>query len=109
MSFLTEPSPFPSFDCPAHLNKEQHLAFSIITDHLRDLMNRKNPPQLLMQIHGQAGTGKTTLIQAITELFKSTGNGHRLAKMALSGVVASQIGGSTLHSWATIPGGKGFP
>jgi hypothetical protein len=108
-AFLTEPSPLPSFDCPAHLNKEQRLAFSIIANHLRDLMDGKNPPQLLMQIHGQAGTGKTTLVQAITDLFKSTGNGHRLAKTALSGVAASQIGGSTLHSWATIPGGKGLP
>jgi len=108
-AFLTEPSPLPSFDCPAHLNKEQHLAFLIITNHLRDLMDRKNPPQLLMQIHGKAGTGKTTLVQAIMDLFKSTGNGHRLAKMALSGVAASQIGGSTLHSWVTIPGGKGLP
>ncbi|KAG1864867.1 hypothetical protein F4604DRAFT_1013640 [Suillus subluteus] len=34
---------------------------------------------------------------------------HRLAKTALSGVAASQIGGKTLHSWATIPARKGLP
>jgi hypothetical protein len=63
-----------------------------------------------MQIHGQGGTGKTKLLHAITELFASRGCSHALAKTALSGVAASQIGGSTLHSWATIPANlKGLP
>ncbi|KAG2062745.1 hypothetical protein BDR04DRAFT_967331, partial [Suillus decipiens] len=56
------------------------------------------PPQLLMQIHGQGGSGKMKLLQAITDMFTIQGCSHRLAKIALSGVAASQIGGSTVHS-----------
>lgn len=62
-----------------------------------------------MQLHGQGGMGKTKLIQAITDLFHREGCSDQLAKTALSGVAACQIGGSTLHSWATIPAGQGLP
>lgn len=77
---------------------------------LDDILCVRQPPQLLMQIHGQGGTGKTRLLHAITEMFTARGCRDRLAKTALSGVAASQIGGSTLHSWATIPANlKGLP
>ncbi|KAG1871224.1 hypothetical protein DFJ58DRAFT_837197 [Suillus subalutaceus] len=52
-------------DCPDFLNKDQRVAFTIVANHLAG----KNPVQLLMQIHGQGGTGKTKLIHAITDLF----------------------------------------
>lgn len=94
---------------PSHLNQEQALAFTIISRHIVDLLQGKNPPQLLMVIHGQGGTGKTCLLNAITALFNNLGCAHRLAKTALTGVAASQIGGKTLHSWATIPATKGLP
>lgn len=94
---------------PSHLNKEQALAFTIISHHVVDLLQGKNPPQLLMVVHGQGGTGKTCLLHAITALFRNLGCAHRLAKTALTGVAASQIGGKTLHSWATIPATKGLP
>ncbi|KAJ8581403.1 hypothetical protein M405DRAFT_703481, partial [Rhizopogon salebrosus TDB-379] len=58
----------------------------------------QNPPQLLMIVHGQGGTGKTRLLQAITTLFSEMKCTSMLAKTALSGVAASQIGGKTLHS-----------
>lgn len=94
---------------PTYLNKEQAMAFSIISHHLFQQLHGQNPPQLLMAIHGQGGTGKTRLLKAITSLFDEMGCKDRFAKTALSGVAASQIGGQTLHSWATIPAGKGLP
>ncbi|KAG2107116.1 hypothetical protein BD769DRAFT_1393038 [Suillus cothurnatus] len=79
---------------PSHLNKEQALVFRIVSHHVIDLLQGKNPPQLLM---------------VITALFRNLGCAHRLVKTALTGIAASQIGGKTLHSWATIPAKKGLP
>jgi hypothetical protein len=56
-----------------------------------------------MIVHGQGGTGKTTMLNAISDLFNSLGVSHLLAKMAMSGVAASLIGRQTLHSWAALP------
>ncbi|RDB20717.1 ATP-dependent DNA helicase RRM3 [Hypsizygus marmoreus] len=56
-----------------------------------------------MLIQGQGGTGKSLLINAITETFAELGISHLLAKTASSGVAASLIGGETLHAWAGIP------
>jgi len=85
------------------------MAFGIISHYLYQQLCGENPPQLLMIIHEQGGTGKTCLLQAITTLFSDMQCTNMLAKTALSGVAASQIGGKTIHSWATIPAGKGLP
>jgi Cdc6-like AAA superfamily ATPase len=85
------------------------MAFDIVAHHLLEHLQGKNPPQLLMAIHGQGGTGKTCLLQAITSLFSDLGCADLFAKTALTGVAACQMGGKTLHSWATIPAGKGLP
>ncbi|KAG1766496.1 hypothetical protein EV702DRAFT_1050664 [Suillus placidus] len=60
--------PLSSPDCPEYLNEDQRVAFTIVANHLADHLAGKNPPQLLMQLHGQGGTGKTKLIHAITDL-----------------------------------------
>lgn len=98
-----------SFDPPSYLNEEQSMAFSIVAEHLREILLGNDPPQLLMVVHGQGGTGKTRLLEAITKLFTDVGCADRLAKTALSGVAVCQIGGKTLHSWGTLPAGKGMP
>jgi hypothetical protein len=97
------------FDPPSHLNKEQSMAFTIIAEHIYRILIGENPPQLLMVIHGPGGTGKTCLLKAITKMFTDIGITERFAKTALSGVAACQIGGKTLHSWGTLPAGKGTP
>jgi len=55
-----------------------------------------------MLILGQGGTGKTTLIGAITETFRHYNKLHLLAKCATTGIAASDIGAYTLHSWAGL-------
>jgi hypothetical protein len=56
-----------------------------------------------MIMHGQGGTGKTAMLNAILKAFDNLGASHLLAKTAMSGIAASLIGGQTLHSWAALP------
>ena len=56
-----------------------------------------------MIVHGQGGTGKTTLLNAIANTFNNLGASSLLAKTALSGVAAGIVNGQTLHSWAGLP------
>ena len=49
------------------------------------------------------GTGKTTLINVITELFKSLCATNLLSKTVTSGVVITLMGGTTLHYCGVLP------
>lgn len=86
-----------------HLNEQQSLVVNIVQSHLLDHLNGKNPRQRLMIVHGEGGTGKSTVVSAITNLFEAERAGNLLAKTAMSGVAACIIGGQTLHSWAALP------
>ncbi|KIM91887.1 hypothetical protein PILCRDRAFT_83281 [Piloderma croceum F 1598] len=59
--------------------------------------------QFLMMTRGTAGTGKSTLLNAITKTFKDEKAGHLLFKTAMLGVATSLIGGTMLHWWGGIP------
>ena len=85
------------------LNSRQTMAHTIITNHLRAHLAQKNPPQRLVIVHGQGGTGKSALLNAISKTFADLGASALLAKTATSGVAASIIGGQTLHTWAALP------
>jgi PIF1-like helicase len=88
------------------LNVEQRMAHDIVINHLDAEILEKKPPQLLMNIVGPGGTGKSTLINAIGDSFARRDVSHLFAKTALSGVAASLIGGTTLHWWAGVPSRK---
>ncbi|KAB5588280.1 Vacuolar membrane-associated protein IML1 [Ceratobasidium theobromae] len=81
-----------------HLNRDQLRAFKIVERHLDLSLNGEHPPQLLMQIQGEGGTGKSTVIHCITDLFHHRGVGNQLIKSAPTGIAASLIDGNTLHS-----------
>lgn len=87
----------------ATLNEQQKMAYDIVTSHVRAHLRGENPPQRLMIIHGQGGTGKTAMLNTISHAFDDVAASHLLAKTAMSGVAASLIGGKTLHSWAALP------
>jgi ATP-dependent exoDNAse (exonuclease V) alpha subunit len=55
-----------------------------------------------MLLIGQGGTGKSVLVDAITETFTFHQQSSALAKSATSGVAATHIGGCTIHSWAGL-------
>jgi hypothetical protein len=90
-------------ECLRELNAEQQMAHDIIINHLDAEMSNKKPPQLLMNVIGAGGTGKSMLINAIGRSFAQREASQLFAKTALSGVAASLIGGTTLHWWAGLP------
>ena len=99
---ITQEAP-PINDMDLVLNERQMMAYTIVTNHLRDHLSQRNPPQRLVIVHGQGGTGKSALLNAISKTFDDLGASDLLAKTAMSGVAASIIGGQTLHSWAALP------
>ena len=99
-------APHVDFTHTAHLNTEQLMVHNIITNHLRALVGGRVPKQLLMLVMGQGGTGKSTMLNAITETFGHLHSSHLLKKTALLGVAASLIGGTMLHWFAGLPAQK---
>lgn len=88
---------------PSCLLKDQRRAYDIINWHLSETLAGHKPPQLLMQIPGEGGVGKSKTIQTITENFRSQGVESILVKAAYTGIAASIIDGKTLHVIALIP------
>ena len=52
-----------------NLNRKQKLVYNIVINHLEAFLRNKTPPQCLMIVHGQGGTGKSALLNAIMKSF----------------------------------------
>ncbi len=91
----------PGLD-PSYLLKDQRRAYDIITTHLDDWLKGNQPHQLRMVVHGEGGTGKSRVIQTVTDYFRSRGVEYMLMKTAYTGIAASLIGGRTIHSTGKI-------
>lgn len=83
---------------PSELKPDQYRAYDIVAWHLEQTLAGKEPPPLRLIIHGEGGTGKSKVIQTITEFFAQRGAKHLLLKAAYTGVAASLINGKTTHS-----------
>lgn len=83
-----------------HLNKEQEKAFILMCDHRRRNQpeNANKPSQMLLYLTGAGGTGTSTVINAICDYFELTGQRDRLLVLDYTGIAASNISGSTIHS-----------
>ncbi|KAF5326514.1 hypothetical protein D9611_000713 [Ephemerocybe angulata] len=77
------------------LNSEQGRAFKIIAGQASE---QNLVPPLRMFLGGAGGTGKSRVLDALKEFFTSRGERHRLRLASFTGVAASNISGSTLHS-----------
>ena len=86
--------PAVDLDC---LKPDQLRAYHIVTWHLDETRHGKDPPPLRMVLYGEGGTGKSRVIQTITEAFSVRGAGHTLVKAAYTGVAASLVNGKTTH------------
>ncbi|QRV77239.1 ATP-dependent DNA helicase PIF1 [Ceratobasidium sp. AG-Ba] len=64
------------------------------------------PPQLLLLMIGEGGTGKSRVIQTIIQEFRRLGKEEWLIKGAFTGSAASHIEGQTIHNIARIMVGK---
>jgi hypothetical protein len=82
---------------PALLKPDQFRAYDIIVWHLDQTLAGKEPPPLRMIIHGEGGTGKSKVIQTVTDAFTFREAMALLLKAAYTGVAASIILGKTLH------------
>src|ERR1700722_8524980 len=76
------------------LNNEQTRAFRIIAQHSYE----DKPDQLRMFLSGAGGTGKSRVIDALSDFFAQRGQARRMRLCAFTGVAARNIKGMTLHS-----------
>lgn len=86
----------PAVD-PDGLKPDQLRAYHIVTWHLGKTLRGDNIPPLRMVLYGEGGTGKSRVIQTITEAFAAHGVSHMLMKAAYTGVAASLVDGKTTH------------
>ena len=87
---------------PALLKFDQFHAFDIITWHLDQTLSGNEPPPLRMILYGEGGTGKSKVIQTVTETFAQKGVKYMLVKSAYTSVAASLIDGKTTHTIASL-------
>lgn len=86
----------PAID-PSQLKPDQFRAYDIVVWHLEQTLSGKKLPPLRMIVHGEGGTGKSRVIQTITEYFIQRGSKYLLLKAVYTGVTASIIDGKTTH------------
>ena len=79
------------------LKSDQLQAYRIINWHLEETLAGKHPPPLQMILYGEGGTGKSRVIQTVTEAFARRNASNMLVKAAYTGVAASLIEGKTTH------------
>ncbi|KAL1664745.1 hypothetical protein GGF50DRAFT_23737, partial [Schizophyllum commune] len=79
------------------LRTEQRRAYDIMHWHLDQRLTGKAPRPLRMIVYGEGGTGKSRVIQTVTDYFKQKGRSCLLLKGAYTGIAASLIDGKTLH------------
>ena len=91
------------------LKEDQQCAYFIITSHLQDFLHGLEWPPLLMQLIGEGGTGKSKVIQVVTDTFAALDASQLLIKGAYTGIAACVIGSATLHSLCGIPVNGGKP
>jgi len=86
----------------SHLRPDQARAYGIIKWHLDQSLKGADPPPLRMVLYGEGGTGKSRVIQTVTDAFEARGSKHMLVKAAYTGVAASLIDGKTTHVIASL-------
>ena len=105
----TQPSP-----AYRGLNAEQKLLYTTIKDHYSSILDGSLPPQLLVNLDGRAGTGKSFAIRLLSSTLESMQKAHAptricspVIRLAPTGAAAFQIQGFTIHSFFRIPVQRG--
>jgi hypothetical protein len=81
------------------LNEEQARAFLLLADKIgREVHTGIRNGPLTLLCTGPGGTGKSMIFRAWTEFYEIIGHPEQLRLTAPTGVVASDIGGRTIHS-----------
>ena len=92
------------------LNEDQFRAFAIVAKYIHDVQDSLNPDQLLLNIHGSAGSGKTTWLKKVISYCNHILGPGIIKTCAPSGTAANLINGYTIHSLLNIyPSSKELP
>ncbi|KAL8586174.1 hypothetical protein ACOMHN_057736 [Nucella lapillus] len=94
---------------PEQLNVKQLLAFNLLRHQIQKVLEQgiDKAPQLLLNISGAAGTGKSFWLNCLRRYVKEQGLPSSFVKSAApSGTAAFQIGGQTLHAMLQLPIGN---
>ncbi|XP_070182372.1 uncharacterized protein [Littorina saxatilis] len=94
---------------PGQLNRKQLLAFRLLQRQVEMVVEQgiDKASQLLLNISGAAGTGKSFWLNCLRRHVKDQQLPHNFVKSAApSGTAAYQIGGQTLHGMLYLPVGK---
>jgi hypothetical protein len=87
---------------PQPLNREQRTLYNVVVDQYSKELAFDRPSQLLLNVDGVAGSGKTfTLLKTcarIQELAKQAGKQNLVFRAAPTGITAFNIIGKTLYS-----------
>ncbi|KJK73474.1 hypothetical protein H634G_11287 [Metarhizium anisopliae BRIP 53293] len=88
------------------LNAEQRLVYDTVMDHFLT----QDRSQLLLNVDGGGGTGKSYLINLLSAHLQAAtgGRGTSVWRAAPTGVAGNQISGTTLHSLLHLPINKDF-
>ena len=86
---------------------KQQVFFDLITNHFTSVLEGNNPGQLLVNLDGEGGTGKTFVIESVSRAVDALAAQHGLPspilRCAPTGVAAYLISGRTLNSVFRIP------
>jgi hypothetical protein len=105
----------PAVNSPAtfdSLTEKQRLFFGLVMNHCTQSLNGQNPPQLLLHLDGQGGTGKSHVIMFLCQELdrlcaEREGSNIAILRAAPSGIAAYNIQGKTIHSYsASLQGRK---
>ncbi|KAL8597100.1 hypothetical protein ACOMHN_008173 [Nucella lapillus] len=94
---------------PEQLHVKQLLAFNLLRHQIQKVLEQgiDKAPQLLLNISGAAGTGKSFWLNCLRRYVKEQGLPSSFVKSAApSGTAAFQIGGQTLHAMLQLPIGN---
>ncbi len=67
---------------PSNLNVDQRQAHGIIIWHLDQDLAGLDPPPLRLDVQGEGGTGKSKVLQTVSQGFEDRGCKYRLLKAA---------------------------
>jgi hypothetical protein len=85
------------------LNVEQARAFRLIASHSQQ---NSDAEPLRMYLGGPGGTGKSRVINALTDYFAERGETRRLRLTSFTGIAAKNINGVTLHTSLALNQGR---
>jgi len=93
------PAEFVPWEVRDTLNVQQRLVYDTVIGHSQ----QDNPEQLLLQIDGGGGTGKSYLIKILAAHLRQANREETVALAAPTGAASSNIRGKTIHSLLRLP------